>query len=403
MGFRPVRLESVGDEAAAIGATVLEATQRSAVLLVTGGLGPTEDDRTAEAMAAAAATDLMLDDEALAGVRARLSRVGLPVTDRQKRQARIPAGARVIPNAHGTAPGFELLVGNCRVFCMPGVPVEMQRMFDEQVAPRLQQLLASRPVLKRTLKLFGMGESEVAERLVGLDGMAEGHGCEVSVHYRATFPEVHVALVVRSEPSRAVAASSLVETLTAEARQRLGKWLFAADEMTYSEAVVHELRRAGASVALAESCTGGLVGDLLTRAAGSSEVFELGVVAYGNRIKQQLLGVPAEIIAAEGAVSQSCVEAMARGARELAGATYGLAVSGIAGPDGGSADKPVGTVHFALAGQDEMNQMVRRFPYARQRVKLLSAYVALWLLYRRLRDGGRFEDPLGGRWAPGSI
>lgn len=403
-GLEVARFQSVGDQVDEISDLVGEAARRCGALLITGGLGPTEDDCTAEALAKAADRRLVLDDRALEGLRARLSRVGLPLTDRQRRQARIPEGARVISNEHGTAPGFVVRLADCCVYCMPGVPGEMQRMFEEQVGPQLRERLGSRSAFRRTLKLFGLSESRVADRLQGLLHVAGQHPCEVSLHYRATFPEVHVTLVVRSaQGGQQDAARVVLETVEVEARKRLSKWLFAAGEMTYSEAVVEQLRQAHASVALAESCTGGLVGDLLTRAAGSSEVFELGVVAYANRIKQQVLGVPEEILVDEGAVSQGCVEAMARGVRDLAGATYGLAVSGIAGPSGGSVDKPVGTVHFALASEHDTYHLVRCFPLSRQRNKLLSAYVALWLLVQRLRDGAvTEEDPLSGRWAPGS-
>jgi nicotinamide-nucleotide amidase len=372
------------------------------VVLVSGGLGPTDDDRTREAIAAVAGVELVQHDDALVTLKERFARAGYTYTPNNARQAHLPRGATLLPNSEGTAPGFVLRIGSCQVLALPGVPHELKAMFDGVAAPMLLERteLALTPALIRSLNLFGLGESQIDHRLADLLASVPPGPCEVSVHYRATFPEVKVVLVVR--PGRTCApgaARELLARLEEEARARLGPYVYGADSTTFSDAVVAALRAAAATVALAESCTGGQIGDLITSAPGSSDVFHLGVVSYHNAIKERILGVPGEILRTVGAVSRECVEAMARGVRELAGATYGVATSGIAGPGGGSADKPVGTVHFAVAGPHGVRHVPRLFPFDRGRVKRIAAHVALHLLLHELQGGPRDRDPLDGRWS----
>ncbi|MCC6748619.1 MAG: competence/damage-inducible protein A [Deltaproteobacteria bacterium] len=401
LGLPVTRITSVGDDLPALVAALEEAAGRARVLLVSGGLGPTDDDRTSAAVAQAAGVPLELDAAALETIRARFAAVNLAFTPNNEKQAYIPRGARLLPNARGTAPGFSVRVGACDVCCVPGVPSEMRGMFDAEIAPALERELGLAPVRVRTLRTFGLSESKVDHELRDLLSGAAAPGVQASVHYRAQFPETHVILVVRSDAgSSAGAADAALGALEAEVRRRLGANVYGADRETFSEAVVAALKGAGARVALAESCTGGLAADLLTRASGASEVFELGLVTYANAFKTSLLGVPEAVLATHGAVSQPCVEAMAAGVRERAGATLGLAISGIAGPTGGTPDKPVGTVHFALASAAGVRHLERQFRYGeRDRIKLLAAYVGLWLVYRAAR--GELTEPgdlLQGRW-----
>lgn len=409
LGLEVTRIGSVGDGLDEIADALREASQRCRVLLVSGGLGPTDDDRTAAAAARAAGVELKMHAEALASVKAIFARAGFPFTPNNADQAMLPATAEPLLNERGTAPGLTLELGSCRLFCMPGVPRELRWMFDARVLPWLSSELSLSVADKRSFKLFGLGESQVDHQLRDLAEVIDARGCDVSVHYRATFPENHVTVIVRRAGATAQDAASVLDAYDAEITSRLGRHLFARDQQSYSEAIVARLREAGATVALAESCTGGLAGDLLTRAPGASDVFELGVIAYADRIKRELLGVDGEILDQHGAVSQPCVEAMARAVRERAGATYGVAISGIAGPGGGTEEKPVGTVHFALSTDGELRHLQRRFPYDRARVKLLSAYVALWLVWRHATGsraepigGDEREDALGGRWSGGT-
>lgn len=406
LGLPVTRMSSIGDTAEDIEAAFRGAFERSAVIITSGGLGPTDDDRTIASLARAAGVELVRDEGALRHIKAIFERGRFTFTPNNESQAWVPVGAEALLNQQGTAPGVRLSLSAVRggagahVFCLPGVPRELKWLFGRYVGPWLQQQLGLEPAARRTLKAFGIGESNVDHRLQGLLEAVDTSACEVSVHYRATFPENHVTLLVRSSEG-AERAASVADALADEAARRLEGHLFARDATHgMGDALVSALRDAGATVAFAESCTGGRAADLLTNASGSSEVFELGVVAYANRIKEQQLGVPEAVLVEHGAVSQACVEAMARGVRERAGATYGVAISGIAGPGGGSADKPVGTVHFALDSAEGTRHLHRVFPYDRDRNKLLAAYVALWLVLRELGGDAppKGEDLLDGRW-----
>jgi nicotinamide-nucleotide amidase len=399
IGLTLSRVVSVGDALEPLVTTVREAARRCTVLLISGGLGPTDDDRTRDAVAAAAGVELVRDDGALRTLEERFARAGYTFTPNNAKQADLPRGAELLPNAHGTAPGLALQVGACHIYCMPGVPHELKAMFDEAVTPRLASAFALQPALIRSLNIFGLGESQIDHRLAGLLPQQGARRCEISMHFRASFPETKVVLVVRPGAGcAATEAAQLLARLEAEARTRIGRHVYGTDSTTFAEAVVAALRQAGATLALAESCTGGLAGDLITSAPGSSEVFHLGVISYHNAIKEQVLGVPVEVLRTVGAVSRQCVEAMAQGARRIANATYGVAISGVAGPGGGSVEKPVGTVHFALATPRAVRHLTRLFPFDRDHVKRISAHVALYLVLDELR-GGTDGDPLDGRWS----
>lgn len=404
LGLSLARVTTVGDALEPLVAAASEAVARCDVLLVSGGLGPTDDDRTTEAIArTAGALPLELHAGALQALRERFARGGYTLTPNNEKQAWLPRGATMLPNPNGTAPGFWLRHGRCQVFSMPGVPHEMKAMFEGEIVPRLRSSFQLTPALVRSINVFGLGESQVDARLAGMveELCSEASGCEVTVHYCTSFPENRAILVVRPGASGPAAAEATLSLLEAEARRRLGHHVFGVGEASFSAIVVAALREAGATVALAESCTGGLTGDLLTRAAGSSSVFQLGVVAYANEFKEKVLGVPRAILEEHGAVSRECALAMARGIRSLAGSTYGVAVTGIAGPDGGTEAKPVGTVHFALAAASGERHLHRMFPsFGRQQIKVLSAQTALALLLHELRRGeGSPDDPLEGRWA----
>jgi nicotinamide-nucleotide amidase len=402
-GVALARVVTVGDDLLRLAAAMREAVERCALLLVSGGLGPTDDDRTTEAVARATGLELELHSEALQSIRERFARFGAPMTRNNEKQAWIPRGAQLLPNPVGTAPGYLARAGRCHLVCMPGVPFELKTMFDTQVVPWIVRELGVTPALVRSLNVFGLGESQMDHRLQGLQDAAGARGasCGVTVHYRTSFPENRVILVVRPGTKGREEAEGVLEQLEREARARLGHHVFGVDGETFSAAVVDALREARATLALAESCTGGLAGDLVTRAPGSSEVFGLGAIVYSNTFKARLLGVSETVLASQGAVSRECVVAMAEGVRALSGATYGAGISGIAGPGGGTADKPVGTVHFALASARGTRHLHRVFPFDRERVKLISAYTVLALVLHEAKERGPLaEDPLQGRYAP---
>lgn len=366
--------QSVGDELDSLVETLRELGQRADLVVISGGLGPTDDDRTAEAAARAAGVGRVLDEPSLVAMRERFARIGFVMTPNNENQARIPAGSEALPNVRGTAPGFCLSIGRARCFFLPGVPRELEVMFEREVAPRLAGLGRKRHM--RTLRVFRMGESHIDHRLKGL------RIANVSIHYQTRFPENLVKLVSDDAAALTQAESAV--------RERLGDVVYGVDGETLPKRVGQALRARGATVAVAESCTGGLIGHLLTEIPGSSDYFRLGVVAYSNDAKIRELGVAVETLADEGAVSRACVQEMAEGVRKKGETTFGLAVSGIAGPGGGSAEKPVGTVHLAVASSAGSTARALFYPNTRDMVKQLAAHAALALLLGAC-EGGKFD------------
>jgi nicotinamide-nucleotide amidase len=381
LGF-PVRwMTTCSDHPEDLAAAVRTAAARAGLVFATGGLGPTDDDRTVAVVAELCGGGVVRDPVALARVRERYAAVGATPTPNNLRQAEVPAGATVLGNRVGLAPGFAVaLPGGAHGFFFPGVPRELKAIFADEVVPRLEAL---RPPGfardTRTYRIVGLRESVIDHRLQGLRDEVPG-AAGVAIHYRTVFPENHVTVVV--DAADAAAAAALLERLDGPLRARLGRHLYAVGDETFPAAVGRVLRAHGATLALAESCTGGLIGHLLTEVPGSSDYFLLGAVTYSDAAKRELLGVQAATLAAHGAVSEATVREMAAGARQRAGATLGLAVSGIAGPGGGTAEKPVGTVHAAVAGPQ--GTRVRRFlfPFGRDMVKHAAAFAALELVYR---------------------
>jgi nicotinamide-nucleotide amidase len=272
------------------------------------------------------------------------------------------------------------------LFVTPGVPREMKRIFDDEIEPRLRRLAGDSAVAtaRRVWRVAGLGESHVDHRLRGLlDGPPPIEGA--TLHFRIAFPENLVTVVVR-RGSQAEADAEL-ERLDGEVRARLGEHVYGTADETLARAIGARLRERGETLATAESCTGGLIGDLVTDVPGSSDYYRGGVVAYSNDLKRELLGVRAETLAASGAVSEECVREMAEGARRTLGAAWAVAVSGVAGPSGGTAEKPVGLVHFAVAGPAGTEARKLLWPSERRMVKQLAAQAALFLLYRQLARG----------------
>ena len=364
-----------------------EACHRADIVIVTGGLGPTADDVSREAAAAVFGLTLEMREESLRTLEAYFGQRGRTVNEHNKRQALAPEGAQVLPNTNGTAPGLYLPPDlgapkglKCGIFLLPGPPRELKAMVTGEVEPRLRALLpdgADR--VCRYLKFTGLGESDISieiqeplEKVGGLDiGYCIGKG------------DVDVRL------TGAVAA---VEQGTALCRARLGEYLISEDRRVLEEVVVDLLRQHGAWLATAESCTGGFIAHRITNVSGASMVLGSGWVTYANEAKTRLLGVPADLIAQHGAVSEPVAAAMAQGCLKASGAEHAVAVSGIAGPTGGTPDKPVGTVFVALASQGSAVEVRKRwFPGDRERFKILTSQTALDFVRRRLM-GTRIPD-----------
>ncbi|HYQ43411.1 MAG TPA: competence/damage-inducible protein A [Polyangiaceae bacterium] len=375
IGFEVQDIECVDDDRARIEAALTRLTLAHEVVVCTGGLGPTTDDITTECAARLAGVELVRDEPSLELIRERLARFGRQMTASNAKQADFPRGARILPNSNGTAPGFELKLNRALAYFMPGVPFEMQAMFEALIQPVITPLLGDRhfQVLLRT---FGLPESEVNDRLAGIEAEFG-----VVIGYRATLPEIEVKVLARAGDVQR--AEERAQRAARAVRERLGEEVvFAEGKTRFPEAVSMLLQAKGKTLALAESCTGGLVSELLTAHSGSSAVFRGGAVTYSNESKIALLGVPAVLLARFGAVSAEVARAMAEGARDAFSADFALALTGIAGPTGGSAEKPVGLVHFAVASAAGVSDRRVVFTGNREQVRRRAAFAGLALVRR---------------------
>ena len=375
LGLPVWRKTMVRDDQPVLVETLRAAASRSDVIVVSGGLGPTSDDLTAECAAEAARVGLRFDDGVYAALEARMRARGLSVSPNNRRQAMVPDGAQVIPNRHGTAPMFELRIQQARFFFLPGVPREYLALAAEELLPRLAGLASAAPQRRtRLLRCYGLAESALDQKLAQLPELHAG----LSIAYRTTLPENHAKLTVTGPEAEAVLSAAV-----AEARRRLGLDCFAEDEVTFSQAVGEALLRKGASLALAESLTAGRAAALLAETPGSSRYLLGGVVAYSETLKRELLGVPAELLAEHGAVSLEVAESMASQTRGRLRSDYAVACTGLAGPEG-DGRHPAGTVMTALATPSGVTSRRHLFIGDRERIREFAAYATLDALRRNL-------------------
>lgn len=366
---------AVGDPIEEIVAALQRLAREHEILLVTGGLGPTEDDRTAQAAAKAFDRTLSLNDDALAQIRSRFASWGRPMHPRNEKQARLPARSHVLLNRRGTAPGFRLTVNKqTTLFFFPGVPSEMLPMLEEHALPWLRQNDPSpTPIARRRFTIYGLPEPEVEARLDQGDLPAE-----VELAFAVELPFVQVKLQAAGDT-----AEHLVDLAELRARQTLGDAIVSFDDESLAAVTTRLLIASGLSLALAESCTGGMIAQQITDQPGASAILERSAVTYANSAKQDWLNVSADILEGVGAVSAECALAMATGIKAAAGSRIGLAVTGIAGPTGGTPEKPVGTVFMAMVTDTDQRVEQFRFPGDRQQVRIRTTCAALdWL--RRL-------------------
>ncbi|BCA53142.1 putative competence-damage inducible protein [Nitrospira sp. KM1] len=375
----------VGDDESDIATELRSAAKRACIIVVTGGLGPTVDDLTREAVARATGRKLARRKEALDAVKSRLALWGRVPNAGQRRQGLVPTGATVIGNPVGSAPGFWMVWHRVILFVLPGVPREMEAMMKEGVVPVLQAYLqqrrrVSQPLSRQVFHIYGLAESEVDERLSGI----VPHGAAIDLGLLAAPSGVLVSLTTNGKKNL---SSSELNGYADELRLRLKDWIFAEGDHTMEEVVGRALTELDLTVAVAESCTGGLIGHRLTQVPGSSSYFERGVICYSNRAKVELLGVPADTIEQFGAVSSEVAAAMAQGICERSRASLGLSVTGIAGPGGATPNKPVGLVYIGLYEQNG-NSVTKeyRFHGDRSVIKQRASQAALDMLRRWCKD-----------------
>jgi nicotinamide-nucleotide amidase len=378
----------VGDSQADIARVIRETSNVVDAIIVTGGLGPTDDDLTRQALADVLETPLELNQPWLDHVKAYFEKLGRVMPEKNQIQAMIPAGAKMLWNNNGTAAGIHATIAHrfdrtrpprqVDVFVMPGVPKEMKGMFDRDVFPHLQSRGGGAVILQKMLHTFGVGESTVAEQLGDL--MHRGRNPRVGT----TVSGGIVSLRIGARYDNLAAAESQMLDTVQRCHAALGDLIFGEDTQSLHGVVGEMLKQSGETVAVAESCTGGLLAKYLTDLPGSSSYFQGGWLVYSNEMKAQELGVDPKLIEQQGAVSEPVAEALAKAARQRAGTDYALAVSGIAGPDGGTATKPVGTVCIALSHSRGTDVRTFVFPGDREMVRDRSAKMALTLLRYRL-------------------
>lgn len=395
-GQRLDRVVLVDDAMEAIEDAIASSSEGCDLLLVTGGLGPTSDDRTRDAIASLLGVALREDHEDLERILDRMRKKNYPFTENNRKQATFPEGASIIASEVGSASSFAVELNGALVVSMPGVPREMGWFLEQHLDAWLVRTggEAPRQRMRRSLHFFGVGESQLEDLLTGIDGLAAEQGVQVA--WRADFPTLTLSLF--GEESEALT------TLERFVRERVSAYLVGADDEQLFEHLARLLIEANATVSAAESCTAGLLAGAFTAVAGSSAYIEQSFITYSNASKSSLVGVDAEIIERFGAVSAQTVCQMASGVRKVAGATYGLGVSGIAGPGGGTPEKPVGTVHFALATpQGTYHRQVLLSGRSREQVRQASVYIAASLLLWTLQGDEMSERPVSGPYSEDEV
>lgn len=383
-GYKIIRHSTTGDDYQALVELFIESGQRSDVTIVTGGLGPTSDDRGAEAAAKAAGCLLKHNEAARRSVAGYFAKRGRTMSDPDIKQALLPETADCIENEFGTAPGFTLTIGKSRFYFLPGVPYEMKGMFTDRILSDIDALAGgdNREIIKKSLFLFGLPEAVVGEKLKAIETKFP----DIMIGFRAEFPVIEIKLRYETDRAGSIENAELMfNRAVSWVEKQVGEYVF-SDSTGRMEFVLGELLSKNTkTLSVAESCTGGLIGHKLTGVPGSSDYFLTSCVTYANKAKIDILGVKQETLETYGAVSKETVEEMAEGVRKLSGSDYALATSGIAGPGGGSPEKPVGTVFIGLAGDKGTSSVEFRSPFNdRDKNKIVFCIKTMDLLRRMI-------------------
>lgn len=374
-GINVREITSISDQPEHIIATLTESGKKASIVLVTGGLGPTKDDRTKSALCTFFGTQLIENKDALDNVIQVLMPRGVVINQLNREQALVPATATVLQNKQGTAPGLWFEHDGTIFVFMPGVPFEMKYLMENEVLPRIQKLFNTSTIIHRTVLTQGLPESMLAERIAGWEDQLPK---SISLAYLPSPQYIRLRLSARGENKEALL--QLLEQNIKSLIEIIPDHIFGYEDDTMAGNLGKILKEKGLTVSVAESCTGGNIAHFFTENPGSSEYFKGGIVAYSNELKVKILGVNPELIAAKGAVSKEVVEAMANSARQLLDTDYAIATSGIAGPDGGTPDKPVGAVWIAVATPDSVISKSYNFGNNRERNIIRSSQTALNML-----------------------
>lgn len=380
-GFTHLNQTVVGDNATRIERAIHEASERSDALIITGGIGPTADDITRDAVAAVAGVPLAYDQTYELVLRERWARMrpDRRFPESNLRQAYRPEGSHIVVNPKGSAPGFRMRIGGCWVFALPGVPVEMLDMVDDLVLPFLREEAGGgRVVVSRVLRSWGLSEAKVGEDLQDLFDMSENP----TIAFLASSGEIKIRITALADSDSE--ARALIAPVEKEVRERLGSKIFGADDETIERVIRRELEERGWTIGTAESATGGLVGRRLTSLPGASETFRGSVVAYASDLKSSILGVPGATLDEHGVVSESTATAMAIGARSVLGVDVAVAVTGSAGPE--PLEQPIGTMIVAVATPVSATVRTLHLPGDRERVRAYTATAALHLVLRTILE-----------------
>ncbi|MCU1385027.1 MAG: pncC [Acidobacteria bacterium] len=371
-----IRLKAVvADDIGELANMVASVLTWADLLVITGGLGPTEDDMTRDAIARVLGLPLDLDESILERLRDRFARRGMTMPEINRRQAMVPRGAGVLPNPNGTAPGLWLERGGCAIVLLPGPPREMKPMLDAVIAERLAAKAQGTGLFRRVLKITGRAESDVDAQASPIYGPWTRQALPITTTILAVLGQIELHLTAQA--SRQADADAALAAAVQELQAALGPSVYSVDGRNLEQVVGDLLREHTLTIAAAESCTGGLLMSRLTDVPGSSDYVDRGVVCYSNQAKTDLAGVPAAVIAEHGAVSEPVAQAMAEGIRARAGTNVGVGITGIAGPGGGTPDKPVGTVAIAVAVGDETRVRTFQFLGSREMVKFQAAQSSL--------------------------
>jgi nicotinamide-nucleotide amidase len=371
LGIRVVHKAVVGDSPEEMRSSFRHALDRAELIVSSGGLGPTDDDRTRETVAELLGRKLRRNEDILRGIQERFRRFGRAMPEINVRQAMVPDGATILPNPRGTAPGLWLEAEGQIVVLLPGVPNELHAMFLAEVQPRLAKFGHDERLFTRDLRVTGLPESDVEQRISPLYALYPD--TETTILAAPTGIQLHPRIWSRD----AQRAARLLDEIVERMKLALGEHLYSLRGEALEEVVSSVLLENRATIAVAESCTGGMLAERLTNVPGSSNYFLGGVVCYSNELKTSLVGVPPEMIESKGAVSPEVALALADGIRKRTGAAIGVGVTGIAGPGGGSAEKPIGLVHIAIADERGPRERAFRFPGDRDRIRIQATQSAL--------------------------